>query len=276
MFRASLEGVAFSFVYGANILRDMGMAIDVMRVGNDNMFQSEVFSTTIATLLGCHIEVMDTTGAAGAAKAAGVKIGLYKSYKEAVASVKPMEVYEPKLSHSLIDQAFSFWNSNLERALVEDRANSSSASGAKDVLSVKERELTNAEMRLLAKDDLLVDVKNELLRLGEGSSKVMKGSIAKLIDKLDKQLTNTRDWEAFEQHFELANSDLFKKLRQIIPNLSVDEARLCSLIKLNFSTKEIANNLNLSVRGVETKRYRLRKKLRLDAKSSLESWLQSI
>ena len=79
LYRAALEGIAFSFVYGVNILKEMGLDVDIMRVGNDNMFQSEIFSKTIATLLNCHIEVVDTTGAYGAARAAGVAVGAYKN-----------------------------------------------------------------------------------------------------------------------------------------------------------------------------------------------------
>ena len=56
-------------------MQEMGLKIKVLKVGNDNLFQSNIFSTTVATLLGCDIKMMETTGAIGAAKAAGVGAG---------------------------------------------------------------------------------------------------------------------------------------------------------------------------------------------------------
>ena len=70
-YRASLEGIAYSFIYGMEILSGMGMKVSRIKVGNDNLFQSTVFSTTIASLLQCEIDVVETTGAVGAAKAIG-------------------------------------------------------------------------------------------------------------------------------------------------------------------------------------------------------------
>ncbi|MBI1226037.1 MAG: carbohydrate kinase [Bacteroidetes bacterium] len=95
LYRAGLEGIAFSFVYGVQILKEMGLEISVMRVGNDNLFQSAVFSKTIASLLGCSIDMVQTTGAVGAAKAAGVATGIYPNIETAMANVQIIGRYEP-------------------------------------------------------------------------------------------------------------------------------------------------------------------------------------
>jgi len=79
LFRASLEGIAFAFVHGMQALQKMGIPIQMLRTGNDNLFQSTVFSETIATLMDVDIEVFETTGAVGAAKAAGVATGIFDS-----------------------------------------------------------------------------------------------------------------------------------------------------------------------------------------------------
>ncbi len=50
--RAALEGIAFSFVYGMEIMKSDGIEVKVMRAGNDNLFRSEIFSNTVATLIG--------------------------------------------------------------------------------------------------------------------------------------------------------------------------------------------------------------------------------
>lgn len=100
LFRAALEGIAFSFVYGIEILNEMGLEISVMRVGNDNLFQSKIFSETIATLANCTIEVVETTGAVGAAKAAGVAIDIYSNIREAVQEQTIEAVFTPQIRNS--------------------------------------------------------------------------------------------------------------------------------------------------------------------------------
>ncbi len=107
--RAALEGIAFSFVYGAHILQEMGMDISIMRVGNDNLFRSTIFSQTIANLLNCTIEVVKTNGAVGAAKASGVAIGAYESVEEAMQSVEVLMTYEAEENVQKYQKAYADW-----------------------------------------------------------------------------------------------------------------------------------------------------------------------
>ncbi|MBX2873274.1 MAG: carbohydrate kinase [Saprospiraceae bacterium] len=113
LIRAALEGVAFSFVYGVDIIKEMGLNMDVMRVGNDNMFQSKIFAETIATLLGSRIEVMETTGATGAARAAGVAVGAFSSLQEGLGQLKLAHVYEPGDQLSAYQAAYGRWKESL-------------------------------------------------------------------------------------------------------------------------------------------------------------------
>ena len=71
MCRATLEGVAFAFAYGMEIMKKDGLEAKLIRAGNDNLFQSEIFSSTLSTIINQPIEIYDTTGAFGAARAAG-------------------------------------------------------------------------------------------------------------------------------------------------------------------------------------------------------------
>ncbi len=121
LYRAALEGIAFSFVYGMEILNEMGINVNVMRVGNDNLFQSEVFSTTIATLINCEIEVVETTGAVGAAKAAGVSLGVYSSLEESMGNLDIVKKHEPSSSKDVYENAFQAWKSDLEQILNQDK-----------------------------------------------------------------------------------------------------------------------------------------------------------
>lgn len=116
-YRAALEGVAFSFAYGMKILRDMGLSLQVMRVGNDNLFQSSIFSSTIANLVHSRIEIIETTGAVGAAKAAGVATGIYASLAEAMRETKTLKIYEPVQQNGIYEEAYELWEHDLNQAL---------------------------------------------------------------------------------------------------------------------------------------------------------------
>ncbi len=283
LYRAALEGVAFSFVRGINVLKEMGLDVGVLRVGNDNMFQSEVFSTTIATMLDCHIEVVDTTGAIGAARAAGVATGVYSSLEEALQGIRTSMIYEPKFNKTLCRQAYNYWDSCLESALRphEDTAGPSSSlqkqiEAHETTISIKEKELTTTNLQLQSKNDFLNDVKKELKELVKNPQISNKTRFEKLIKKIDNNLSSDSSWKAFEKHFEMIHSDFFKTLKEKHPDLSTEEIKLLSFLKMQITTKDIAQQLNLSVRGVETRRYRLRKKLKLDKKEGLENFLETI
>lgn len=109
-FRAMLEGIAFSFVYGMEAMRAMGIPMHTLRVGKGNLFESAVFSQTIATVMGIHIAVYDTNGAIGAAKAAGVACGFFETPSAAVAQgLNPEKVYEPQRDLEVYKAAYARW-----------------------------------------------------------------------------------------------------------------------------------------------------------------------
>ncbi|MCB0554719.1 MAG: carbohydrate kinase [Phaeodactylibacter sp.] len=116
-YRASLEGIAFAFAYGIGILKEMGLGLDIIRVGNDNLFQSRIFSTTISSLVDSHIEVISTTGAIGAAKAAGVAIGAYASIEEAMGNNEVVLTYEPASDNGAYGQAYQAWLGDLKKLI---------------------------------------------------------------------------------------------------------------------------------------------------------------
>ena len=94
--RAAQEGIVFSYEYGMEIMREMGMNIHTIKAGYANMFLSPVFAQTLASVSGSTIELYNTDGAAGAAKGAGIGIGLYKTPQEAFASLEKLAVIKPE------------------------------------------------------------------------------------------------------------------------------------------------------------------------------------
>ena len=115
LFRAALEGVAFSFVYGMEVLQEMGVQTRHMRVGNDNMFQSNIFSSTISTLVGAQIEVVETTGAVGAAIGAGFGAGVYTDLKVPLGKTEVCKVYTPQPEEAEYRAAYERWKDNLKK-----------------------------------------------------------------------------------------------------------------------------------------------------------------
>ena len=111
MLRAAQEGIVFSFQYGMEIMKAMGMDINVIRAGNANMFLSSIFRQTLASISGATIELYNTDGAAGAAKAAGIGAGIYKDNKEAFASLEKLAVIEPeKKLYGQYREAYDKWS----------------------------------------------------------------------------------------------------------------------------------------------------------------------
>ncbi|WP_027067622.1 xylulokinase [Maribacter sp. Hel_I_7] len=117
MCRAALEGIAFSFVYGMEIMESDGIKVNVMRAGNDNLFRSEIFSNTVATLIGYDIEIYDTTGAIGAARAANLHKGDFEAFGKAILDNDYVMTFSPKKDKKGYQDAYAIWKNELELIL---------------------------------------------------------------------------------------------------------------------------------------------------------------
>ncbi len=113
IFRATLEGIAFAFVYGMEVFKQLGLSLQVIRVGNDNLFQSDIFSYTIAAILDTRIQMLDTTGAVGAAKAAGLGAGIYSNWEEALGKEKSVKLYDFQGDAQPYRAAYEHWREDL-------------------------------------------------------------------------------------------------------------------------------------------------------------------
>ena len=115
--RAGLEGIAFAFVYGMKVMKELGVDLSAIRVGNDNLFQSKVFSETIATLTGATIEVHNTTGAVGAALASAVSVGLADDLAAAVGRQEVLNSVQPGQDKGRLQEAYARWEAGLRKML---------------------------------------------------------------------------------------------------------------------------------------------------------------
>lgn len=118
LLRAAQEGIVFSFMYGMEIMEQMGMPIRKIHAGHANMFLSPLFRNTLAGVSGATIELYDTDGSVGAAKGAGMGAGIYKDNNEAFASLEKIEVIEPVEAdrHAYCD-AYELWKERLMREI---------------------------------------------------------------------------------------------------------------------------------------------------------------
>jgi DNA-binding CsgD family transcriptional regulator len=141
----------------------------------------------------------------------------------------------------------------------------------------KNSELATSAMHLVQKGELLSKVKAELNRLikvldNENAINELKKMIKVLSedDKMDK------DWDHFAQHFDKVHRDFVVVLKEKHPTITGNELKLSAYLRMNLSTKEIAQLMNISVRGIEISRYRLRKKLGISSEVNLFDYLISL
>ncbi len=134
----------------------------------------------------------------------------------------------------------------------------------------KNRELTISTMSIINKNEILNSIKKELIDQNSTDS------CKHVIKTIDKNINNKKDWEFLEEAFNNADKNFLKKIKKIHPELTPNDLRFCAYLRLNLSSKEIAPLLNISVRSVEIKRYRLRKKLNLLHEKSLIEYILEV
>ena len=132
------------------------------------------------------------------------------------------------------------------------------------------RELSNAAFNLIRKNEVLQGLKDDLQDLKNDPA-----AVRKIIRHIDEHIESDHDWAIFEESFNRVHDDFFKRLMHDFPELTPGDLRLAAYLKMNLSSKEIAPLLNISVRGVENKRYRLRKKLGLSEEANLTEFILS-
>ena len=118
LYRAVIEGVVFTFRYGIDIMKEVGVQPDVIRAGHANMFLSPIFRSTLANVTGAAIELYDTDGALGAARGAGIGAGFYNSPAEAFSTLEKVQTIEPgSTEQAPVAEAYARWLNELKQIL---------------------------------------------------------------------------------------------------------------------------------------------------------------
>lgn len=145
-------------------------------------------------------------------------------------------------------------------------------------VQIKRKKLSSYALQLIDKNKKMDTLKESLSSLKE---KVQdNASLINQLSVLEKEINlvknSEQNWEEFKLYFEEVYVDFFSKIKELHPTISAKELRLSALLRLNLSTKEIANLLNLPSKTIEVARYRLRKKLRLQPQQKLVEYIMSI
>lgn len=136
-------------------------------------------------------------------------------------------------------------------------------------LEHKENQLSGITLQMLQKNELLNEIKTAI----DNKQPLSEQQLVKMVNQHFEQ--NNR-WSDFDLYFESINKNFYTRLKQTHPEISANDLKICALIKLNMSIKEMASILNISPDSVKTARYRLRKKLQLAADENLTDFILSI
>lgn len=141
----------------------------------------------------------------------------------------------------------------------------------------KDKELANSAMNLVQKNKELNKIKAELKKIqSELREELVKNRIGMIIRKIDKETSNDESWLVFETNFEQVHEDFLKRIKSLHPEITPKELKLTAYLRMNISSKEIATLMNITTRGVEISRYRLRRKFKLDRSQNLIDYILSV
>lgn len=144
-------------------------------------------------------------------------------------------------------------------------------------INYKNSELASSAMHLVKKGELVSKMKTELAHVIKGiSNPQAEIELKKIIRSISENDNMDQEWENFALHFDKVHSDFISALKEKHTGLTNNEIKLCAYLRMNLSTKEIAQLMNISIRGVEVSRYRLRKKIELPKETSLFNYLLTI
>lgn len=165
-----------------------------------------------------------------------------------------------------------------ESALKDRKIDSLKEENLQAELRHKSEELIRTTLNIVRKNEILADIKKEVLgishSIGEGNQGTLRRKTLRLLGQIETNMEHDDDLQAFESTFDSVHHDFFKRLEEAYPELNNKDKLLCAYIKMNLLSKEIAPLLNISLRGVEISRYRLRKKLGLEEGENLAEFLQ--
>lgn len=160
-----------------------------------------------------------------------------------------------------------------EKHLEEERIKTANEKLQLDLIN-KSKELANSTMTLVKKNELLLSIKEEIRKIKASADGHLSGKHhQRLLHLIDTNISSEEDWQLFETNFNQVHEQFLKRLKKEFPDLTPGDLKLAAYLKMSLNSKEIAPLLNISLRSVENKRYRLRKKLNLAEDDNLTEFM---
>ncbi len=143
----------------------------------------------------------------------------------------------------------------------------------------KAQELATSTMNLIRKNEMLQDIMENIAKLNDeirknADTNAVINRLAKIERNIQQNIQQDKNWKKFEENFDLVYENYLKRLSESYPQLNVSDKKICAYIKMDLSSKDMAPLLNMSIRSIETNRYRIRQKLELDRDVNLAEFLQ--
>lgn len=143
----------------------------------------------------------------------------------------------------------------------------------------KSQELASSTMNLIRKNEILLEIVDTLNKTAEDIRKNAEPQtiitrLSKIERNIKENIQSDDNWKKFEENFDLVYENYLKRLGEAYPDLNVTDKKICAYIKMDLSSKDMAPLLNMTVRSIETNRYRIRQKLGLDREHNLSDFLQ--
>lgn len=165
-----------------------------------------------------------------------------------------------------------------ESALKDKKIDSLQEENLQSELRHKSEELIRTTLNIVRKNEILLDIKKEVVGISHSISEEnlvsLRRKTLRLLGQIETNIEHDDDLQAFQSTFDSVHHDFFRRLEEAFPELNNKDKLLCAYINMNLLSKEIAPLLNISLRGVEISRYRLRKKLNLEEGDNLAEFLQ--
>ncbi|WP_340200008.1 tetratricopeptide repeat protein [Ascidiimonas sp. W6] len=169
-------------------------------------------------------------------------------------------------SQELLESVYALSQKNLENSELRQRE-------LKRQLDFKNKELTSYALNFIKKNEIVQELKSMIHEIKKSSTIEKEKLIADIHKVIQKNLSIDRDWEDFSRFFEDAHQGFYSKLKSAHKDLSTNDLKICSLIRLNLNIKETASIIGISPESVKTARYRLRKKLGLEPQQEILTYL---
>lgn len=137
----------------------------------------------------------------------------------------------------------------------------------------KNKELATTTMHLVQRGKLMAKIKEGLLLIKDADVNSKQRELLKVLRLINEAERKDSDWDHFAIHFDQVHSNFLTTLKNKFPELSQNDLKMCAYLKMNLSSKEIAQLMSITIRAVEVSRYRLRKKLELPSNVNLFDYL---